>query len=73
METNSFFWDQQEGVGEAMHPSADINPGRKSSAPGRRQGAHVPKAVSLGYISAFLKEKDGGEVRTQRRMAVLHY
>ena len=56
-----------------MHPSADINPGRKSSAPGRRQGAHVPKAVSLGYISAFLQEKDGGEVRTQRRMAVLHY
>lgn len=56
-----------------MHPSADINPGRKSSTPGRRQGAHVLKAVSLGYISAFLQEKDGGEVRIQRRMAVLHY
>jgi len=57
METNSFSLDGQEGVREAMPPSADINPGRKSSAPGRRQGAHVPKAGSLGYISAFLQER----------------
>ena len=57
METNSFFLDGQEGVREAMPPSADISPGRKSSAPGKRQGANVPTAGSLGYISAVLQER----------------
>lgn len=60
METNSFFWDGQEGVREAMHASADTNPGRRAQLLVEDKGHMFQKQYHLAtFLPSFKKKMVG--------------